>query len=320
MVTDHWARAAADGLMEGEPAVPYRPQTVVDVGRGVSLAFDEFGCEQHPPVLLVMGLGMQMLGWEEGFCARLAAGGYRVIRFDNRDVGASTRFRGHRVGALSLLKARVLGSPPASLPYLLPDMADDAVGLLDALGIERAHVFGCSMGGMIVQLVAAGYPDRVLSLTSMMSTSGSRKVEQPSAVFYARLLKSVPTDDLVRYQDGWIEKWRALSGPGHPIDEARLRMRCARSFDRGPSAGGIRRQAAAILSSGSRRHVLRKIRARTLIIHGSADPLVPVAGGIDTADHIEGARLVIIQGMGHSFPPTTWPKILDSFHVMGSGV
>lgn len=309
MGVNHWDNAVSDGLLGDTPDVPYRPEATVEIRPGFSLAYDEFGPEDGTPVLLIMGLGMQMLGWEEEFCAGLALRGFRVIRFDNRDVGGSTRLSGQRVDAFTLLRARVLRRSRVRVPYLLPEMAQDAVGLMDVLELPAAHVVGCSMGGMIAQLTAVHHPERVLTLTSIMSTTGSSKLPQPSWGLYRTLFKKTPSQDLGGYQDRWLENWQALSGPAHPIDLERLKRRCARAFARGPSPGGFMRQAAAILASGSRRHVLGKVRAPTLVIHGDADPLVRVEAGIDTADHIPGARLEIIPGMGHSFPPSTWPTM-----------
>lgn len=309
MGVNHWKQAAEHGLLDGAAEVAYRPESAAQIRPDFSLAYDEFGPADGTPVLLIMGLGMQMLGWEEGFCAGVAREGYRVIRFDNRDVGASTRLSGRRVDALTLIKARTLGRSSVDVPYLLPDMAADTVGLMDHLGITAAHVVGCSMGGMIAQLVAASYPERVLSMTSFMSTTGSSKLPQPSWSLYRTLLKRVPSHDLAGYQARWIENWTALSGPEHPIDRARCEARCARSFARGPSPGGFMRQIGAIMVSGGRRHILGSIRVPSLVIHGDADPLIRVEAGIDTADHIPGARLEIIAGMGHSFPPSSWPRL-----------
>jgi pimeloyl-ACP methyl ester carboxylesterase len=316
MGVNHWQNAATDGHLEGVPDVAYRPEARAAIRPGFELAYDEFGPEDGPVVLLIMGLGMQMLGWEEGFCAGLASRGYRVVRFDNRDVGASTRLSGQKVDAFDLMRAMALRKRGLKVPYILPDMAQDTAQFMDAVGIERAHVVGCSMGGMIAQLTAIHYPERVRTLTSIMSTTGSSKLPRPSLRLYRTLLKRTPSYELRGYQDRWLENWTALSGPAHPIDEQRLRARCARSFERGPSPGGFMRQAAAIVSSGSRRHLLGKITSPTLVIHGDADPLVRVEAGIDTADHIPGARLEILPGMGHSFPPTTWPLLHERMFAL----
>jgi pimeloyl-ACP methyl ester carboxylesterase len=272
---------------------------------GIELCYEEFGDPAAPAILLIMGLATQMLAWPEDFCADLAGRGFRVIRFDNRDVGRSQRMTGAPPTTLQL----VTRSKKAAR-YSLDDMAADSVGLLDALGIDRAHIVGASMGGMIAQTVAARYPDRTLSLTSIMSNTGARLSGQPTAKVLPLFLKRPP-----RGRDAYVERTVALFGvigsPGFDRDEAELRAMLLRAWDRGHDAAGPGRQLAAIQASPDRRRLLGGVRAPTLVIHGTADPLVRPSGGRATAKAIPGARLLLIDGMGHDLPRGVWPQVLD---------
>jgi pimeloyl-ACP methyl ester carboxylesterase len=258
---------------------------------------------QTPVILLIMGLGMQLIAWPDEFCAALVASGFRVIRFDNRDVGLSGRITGGKrpnlVWAMLAAKLRL----PVRSPYTLADMAADAVGLLDALGIDRAHVVGASMGGMIAQVMAASYPQRVASLTSIMSTSGNPKLPRPrrDAV---KTLVSKPSDpkNPAIVIDHLIKVFGVIGSPGFPADLVALRDQLSRAVKRAYYPAGVARQLLAVIASGDRRPLLRTITAPTLVIHGAADPLIPLAAGQDTADNIPGARLMAIEGMGHDLP------------------
>jgi pimeloyl-ACP methyl ester carboxylesterase len=278
---------------------------------GIDIEYETFGNPAHEPLLLIMGLGAQMILWEEGFCGLLAESGLYVIRFDNRDVGLSTSLRDAGIPSLpALLEGLARGEPP-DVPYRLSDMARDSVGLLEALGLSSAHVIGASMGGMIAQTLAVEWPDHVRTLTSMASTTGHPVLPPPKAdALELLLLTPVPTD-----REGYIE-WsvegaRMLAGK-FPPDEARLRARAARAYDRGIHPDGLARQLAAVLVSGSRREALASVRVPALVIHGDADPLVPLEAGLDTAEAIPGAELLVIEGMGHELPPEVWPRVADA--------
>lgn len=290
--------------------VPHGDPASVEAN-GVEIVYDTFGEPSASPMLLVMGLGQQMIFWDEEFCIQLAAQGYWVIRFDNRDIGLSTKFDEAGVpDVLALMQAAAQGEA-VQAPYLLRDMADDAVGLLDALGIESAHVVGVSMGGMIAQEMTIHYPDRVRTLISIMSSTGNPDLPPPTPEAMAILVTPAPTDR-AGYIEHSVETWRVLNGPVIPLDEDLTRERAGQSFDRGLSPEGTARQLAAILASGSRKKALQSVTIPTLVIHGDADPLVPVEGGIDTADSIPGAELMIIEGMGHDLPPAVAPQVIEA--------
>ena len=282
------------------------PEQMCTVSGDVELCFETFGDPEAPALLLTMGLATQMLGWHEDLCAALADRGFHVIRFDNRDVGRSQRM----AGAVPTLRQLLLRDRRAA-SYTLEDMAGDAAGLLDHLGIERAHVVGASMGGMIAQTMAARFPDRVLSLVSMMSNTGSRWTGQPSPRLYHVLLKPPPRDR-ERYKDHAVWVFSRIGSPGFERDEEDLRRIAAMSYDRGINPAGTSRQLAAIIHSGDRTALLREIKAPTLVIHGTDDRLVPPSGGRATARAIPGARLLLIEGLGHDIPRGAWPQLLDA--------
>ena len=291
-------------------SVPYSDPKKVKAN-GIEIVYDTFGESSAPPMLLIMGLGAQMIAWDEDFCAALAGRGYRVIRFDNRDIGLSTRLDEAGVpSTLALLKAQVQGEAVPA-PYTLCDMADDAAGLLEALEIQASHVVGASMGGMIAQEMAIHHPQRVRTLTSIMSSTGNPELPPPTPEALSILATPAPTDR-AGYLEYAIKTWRTLSGPAFPIDEEYATQRAELSFERGLSVAGTARQLAAILASGSRREALRSVTVPALIIHGDADPLVPVEGGIDTADSIPGAELIVIEGMGHDLPPALAPQVIEA--------
>lgn len=291
-------------------------QTPVEIVRanGLDLAFDTFGEPGAEPLVLIMGLGTQMIAWDEDFCRQLAARGHYVIRFDNRDVGLSTWLTEAGVPDLKLLFARsLLGRPipPASVPYTLADMAHDTVGLLDALGMEQAHVAGASLGGAIAQEVAMLHPQRTRSLISIMATSGARDLPPPRPAALATMMQPLPTDR-ASYIARAERLMKMLRVRPDPAEEALDAARAIRAFERGLNPAGFVRQMAAMTASGSRRRRLRQVQVPTLVIHGEADPLIPIAAGVDVARNVPGARLVRIPGMGHALPRSVWPPIIDA--------
>jgi pimeloyl-ACP methyl ester carboxylesterase len=266
-----------------------------------------------------MGLGAQMVLWDDAFCEQLAARGFRVIRFDNRDIGQSGKLTGgKRLGAVELLKLRFLKIPIAA-PYKIIDMARDTTGLMDALGIKSAHLVGASMGGMIAQEIAISFPQRVRSLTSIMSTTGNPKVPPPTKEAAAMLMAPPPTTK-EEYFARFAQTWKILRVGSFPEDEALDPSRAARIYSRGLNPAGVGRQLRAILASGSRKERLRSVTAPTLVIHGTVDPLVRPEGGIDTAASIPGAKLMMVEGMGHAIPIPMWPQIIDAIaeHAKGA--
>ena len=277
---------------------------------GISLEYEEFGEKDALPLLLIMGLGAQMVMWSEAFCQLLAGRGFRVIRYDNRDVGLSTKFREQCPDPGRLLGDVVQGKN-VKLPYTLDDLADDAAGLLQALGIPAAHVVGASMGGAIAQLFAIRHPRQMLTLTSIMSSTGDPNLPKAEPEVLALLVKPVPDEREARIQQT-LDTSRALFGSGFEFDEARRRELIELSLDRDPDVTGRGRQMLAIASAGSHKEALAGVNTPTLVIHGDADPLVPITGGYDTAEAIPGAKMLVIEGMGHSMPEGAWPRMIDS--------
>jgi len=278
---------------------------------GIEIEYETFGDPSADPLLLIMGLGAQMILWEEGFCRLLAGHGHHVIRFDNRDVGLSTRLEEAGVPRIRVMMEQVERGERPEAPYRLSDMGRDAVGLLDGLGIDAAHVVGASMGGMIGQTVAIEHPERVRTLTSIMSSTGHPGLPRAKPEAMAVLLTPPPRDREANIERA-VEAARIIGSPGFPFDEERIRARAARTYDRAFYPKGLARQLAAILALGSRRKALEALRTPTLVIHGDMDPLVPVEGGLDTAEAVPGAELLIIEGMGHDLPPEIWPRIADT--------
>jgi pimeloyl-ACP methyl ester carboxylesterase len=272
----------------------------------VELCYETFGDQSGEPLLLVMGLATQMLAWHTDFCRELAERGFYVIRFDNRDIGRSQSFDDTPPPTTIELVTRRL----RNVAYTLEDMADDCAGLLDCLGIESAHVAGASMGGMIAQAMAARHPDRVRSLVSIMSTTGNRWKGQP-AVKTLPVLLSPPPKTKEAAIERTIKVFKLVGSPGFERDEQELAEMAALSYDRRGSAAGPGRQLAAVIASGDRTPALGRITAPTLVIHGTADKLVRPSGGKATAKAIRGAKLVLIDGMGHDLPRGTWPRIID---------
>ncbi|PWF47680.1 alpha/beta fold hydrolase [Massilia glaciei] len=286
---------------------------------GIDISYQASGDPKGLPLLLVMGLGMQLVAWPDELVDGLAELGFHVIRFDNRDSGLSTKFDAAGIPSVPLAIIKSFLRLPVKPVYTLDDMAADALGVLDALGVARAHVVGASMGGMIAQTLAARHPGRVLSLTSIMSSSGRRGLPGPSKAARKALMRRTAgaRDHEGRVEDmgenmseNMFQIMRAIGSPAYPTPPAVLRARIARAMGRNVCAGGVARQMHAIIAHGDRSALLAAIRAPTLVIHGAADPLVPPACGVDTADKVPGARLVLIEGMGHDLPAQLIERLL----------
>lgn len=279
---------------------------------GISIEYDVQGAENTDPLLLIMGLGGQLTRWAQPLMDKFVARGFRTIRFDNRDVGLSEKFAAVP-NLQEVIAARMRGERP-NVPYVLEDMAADAVGVLDHLGIARAHVCGVSMGGMIGQLVAADYPDHVLSLTSIMSTTGNPTLTpaKPEAMAVVMTPAPNPNVDEQAYLDQMVKNAHAIGSPKYPFDEAVLRQRLLADVKRCYEPLGVARQICAVTATGDRRAKLAKITAPTTVVHGTDDPLVPVDGGRDTAACIPGAELILVEGMGHDIPPGLYDLFVDA--------
>jgi pimeloyl-ACP methyl ester carboxylesterase len=273
---------------------------------GVEIAYQEVGDPAAEPLFLVMGLGTQMLGWDEEFCELLADRGFRVVRFDNRDIGHSTMLDAAGVPSrVDLFLGRRAGAA-----YVLSNMAADAIGLMDHLEIDSAHVVGASMGGMIGQTLAIEHPERVRSLVSIMSTTGSRRVGTPSLKAFGLMLAEAPRSREA-YAERIVKTFGTIGSPAYPADPERLRELAGRMYDRSHNPRGILRQMHAITASGDRTSALRRLRLPVAVIHGSRDPLVRPSGGRATARAIPGARLRLIEGMGHDLPRELWTTFAD---------
>ena len=286
----------------------------------IDIAYQRFGSPASPPVLLIMGGGAQMIAWPEGFCDALIARGLQPIRFDNRDTGLSTHISDAPVPDLYAAMA----GDYASVSYTLSDMAADTVGLMDALGLGSAHLVGASLGGMIAQTVAIEYPERVRSLTSMMSTTGDKSVGQPDFASLGHI-GAPPQDDRQGFIAWQVQALKAVGSPGYPFDEAAAAERAALAWDRDHDPLGMLRQSVAVLKSGDRTDKLRRVRTPTLVIHGAADKMCDVSGGRATAAAIPGAELAIYEGMGHGLPQELWTdfadRIADLIHrAEGNGI
>lgn len=278
----------------------------------LSLEYETFGRPEAPAILLIMGLGAQLTLWPESFCRRLAGAGYYVIRYDNRDVGLSTQLDGDRKPRLMRASLAYKLGMPVRAEYTLDDMAADAVGLLDALGIRRAHVVGASMGGMIAQILGARFAERVRSLVLVMTSSGHSRVPGPSLKVGLRLVQRPKGRDREALINHSLQTWKMIASPGYPLSDADRRVLVERSFDRAYHPRGLARQTMAIFASGDRSALLSKIDLPTLIVHGRDDVLVPVAAGYDLAERIAGSTLEIIPGMGHDLPEPLVPRIAES--------
>ncbi len=277
---------------------------------GLELCYQTFGDKSDPALVLIMGLGTQMIAWDEALCAALAEKGLFVVRFDNRDIGKSTRFDAAGVPNIMALMGMMAIGRKLDVPYTLRDMAADTIGLMDALGIETAHVVGASMGGAIVQELAIHYPARLKTMACIMASPGDPKLKAPTAQAIAVLLKSTPADF-----DGYLASYKAtvkvLRGPHFPDEEAHDEARARRNFERGLNPAGTTRQLAAIYASGNRTAALGKTTTPALVIHGDADPLIPVSHGHALVKAIGRATVDIIPNMGHSLPRAVWPRIVE---------
>ncbi|MGD8954580.1 MAG: alpha/beta hydrolase [Desulfobacterales bacterium] len=276
---------------------------------GIDIAYQTFGDKDASPLILIMGLGSQMVLWDGEFCRQLAAGGYRVIRFDNRDIGLSTKLDWMQVPDTTAIAAALQRGEVPAVPYTLEDMAADTAELLTALGYDKAHIVGESMGGMIGQIMSINLPERLLSLTSIMSSTGNPFLPPPSPEVLEILYTPFPTD-----HDGFVESFvrtfKVLSGAAMPLSEALARKWAEQSYKRGLNPAGVARHFAAIMAAGDRTEKLKSISIPTLVIHGDVDPLLPVECGLATAAAIPGSRLKIIQEMGHALPEAVWSQIV----------
>ncbi len=278
------------------------------LSNGIELCYDTFGDRDNPCLLLIMGLGGPLTWWSPDLCRSLAESGFFVVRFDNRDVGRSTKLDEFGGGRGQVVRSFV--NARTSPPYTLSDMAADAVGLLDHLGVQRAHVTGISMGGMIAQTLTIEHPDRVASLVSIMSTTGRRAVGWQDPRLLPRMLgRGRQSRQMYMYESA--RTWQAIGSPAYPIPVEEARERAGETFDRGISPGGVVRQLQAVLAQPDRSSALREVRVPALVIHGLADRLVHVSGGRATARAIPGAELLLVHGLGHDVPPDVWPLLVD---------
>ena len=278
----------------------------------IELEYDTFGSSDHDPLLLVMGIGAQMIQWHEDFCQQLADREHYVIRFDNRDIGLSTKFSHAGVPDIAAIVAsRQGGIQPPKPPYTLDDMADDAIGLLDFLDIEKSHICGASMGGMIVQAMAIRHPGRIHTMTSIMSTTGNPELPPAEPEAMGALL-SPPANSREESIERALRISRAIGGRGFEVDEDDRRKRAGIAYDRSFFPEGFARQMAAIVAHGNRKPALAGVEIASLVIHGKDDPLVPLAGGIDTHEALPNAELVVVEGMGHDMPRGAWAEIVDA--------
>jgi pimeloyl-ACP methyl ester carboxylesterase len=281
------------------------------VNTGIELEYDTIGSPADPALLLIMGFTAQLTAWDDQFCRMLADGGLHVIRFDNRDCGLSTKLDGQEADVPAVMAAAFADVPPPPVPYTLSDMAADSMGLLDHLGIERAHVMGASMGGMIAQTVAIEHPHRVRSLISVMSQPGEVEVGQPSPAAAEAIFAPAPTTRQ-EYIDS-APMWMVWQSKKYR-DEAKVKANAARDFDRSFYPEGSPRQLAAIYASGRRTAGLQQLDVPTLVIHGRDDELISPDGGFRTAELIPGAHLLFVADMGHDMPEPLWPMLVDAVH------
>ena len=275
----------------------------------IRIAYQSMGSEEDPAIILVAGLYNQLIRWPNAFCESLVNRGYRVIRFDNRDVGLSDKMHGQRAPSFFRIALKSIFGIPVKIPYTLNDMADDTVGLMDALGIEKAHVVGMSMGGMISQIVAGRYSHRVLSLTSIMSTTGALGVGQASPAVAKQMVKPIPKG--VSALQNSVNTRQMFASPAYPQTDEEVAAEFRQEFERSNYPAGYLRQMAAARISPNRKKLLQTIKVPTLIIHGNQDTLVNVSGGIETERHIPHAKLVRFEGMGHTLPAALLETFVD---------
>jgi pimeloyl-ACP methyl ester carboxylesterase len=296
----------------GDESIPVTssPELFAPVSDGIELCYRTYGDPADEPMLLLMGLASPLIWWDQALCSMLVRRGYFVITPDNRDVGRSTQVAG-RVTRRML--ARAFSGLPVRAPYSMSDMANDAFGLLDHLGIERAHVVGVSMGGMIAQTMAIEQPARVRSLSSIMSTTGKRSVGWQSPRLFPALLRPL-RPGRAAYAESGVAMWRLIGSPGYPHSDQATRQLAYETFDRGICPSGTLRQMMAVLTQPDRSQRLRGVRIPTLVVHGLADKMVHVSGGRATAAAIAGAELLLVDGMGHDLPPELFPTLVDAIH------
>lgn len=289
---------------------------------GIELAYDSFGSEANEAILLIAGLGTQMVRWTVPFCEELAMRGYRVVRFDNRDAGCSTHFRHCAAQDFGVLAAALMAGQRPDVPYTLHDMAADAIGLLDFLRIDRAHVVGRSMGGMIAQIIASEYPERVLSLTSIMSSTGNPTLPQAAPDVLAMMMRPAPdpTSDKAGFLAHSLAFARRIAGTDHSFDDEAHRLLVLEETRRAYDPGSAGRQIAAMAVTGDRRSRLATITVPTLVIHGTDDPLILPACGRDTAASIPNADLMLIDGMGHDLPPAFYRTVSEAIDLLARRV
>jgi pimeloyl-ACP methyl ester carboxylesterase len=278
---------------------------------GIEIEYETIGKESDPTVLLIMGLGAQLTLWSDAFCDGLAGRGFRIVRFDNRDCGLSTDFDSWGQADLPAALMKLMAGKKVEAPYLISDMAADAVGLLEALDIDRAHLVGASMGGMIAQVAAAKYPSRTRSLVSIMSTSGRPGLPQGKPEAIKATLERPATNDRETMVRHYMMLRKIIGSPGYPETDVEARRLVERNIDRRYYPAGVGRQYLAILASGDRVELLKTVKVPTLVIHGADDPLLPHEGGRDVAALVPGAQLEIYPGMGHDLPTALTPKLVD---------
>jgi len=279
---------------------------------GIQIEYETFGSSSDRPLLLIMGLGGQLIFWDDALCRDLAARSHYVIRFDNRDTGLSTKFDEAGVPDIVETIGKMMQGQEISIPYTLEDMADDTAGLLDALGIEKAHICGISMGGMIAQTIAIRHPSRLLSLISIYSSTGNPELPRPKPEVMGFLI-AIPPREREAFIKHMVGLFKAIAGHGFPFDEEWTRKIIGQGYDRCFYPQGIARQLVAILTQRNRKPALASVKVPTLVIHGTADPLVSIEGGKDTAEAIPGAQLMLIEGMGHDLPHKgAWPQIVEA--------
>lgn len=278
----------------------------------IQIEYETIGNPSDRPLLLIIGIGLQMIHWDKDLCEDIAKRGHYVIRFDNRDVGLSTKFDDTGVPNVTEIFEKLMQGEKVKPPYTIDDMADDAIGLLDALGIQKAHICGMSMGGMIAQSIVIRHPSRVLSLISIYSTTGNPDIPQAKPEVMG-MLTAPPPNEREAYIESRLGIMKTIAGPGFPLDEKWARKITAESYDRCFYPQGIVRQFVAILMQPNRVPALASVEVPTLVVHGTDDPLVPLEGGMDTAKAIPGAQLMLIDGMGHNMPHGgAWHRIVDA--------
>lgn len=293
--------------------------TITTPNTGIEIFYEDHGDPSHDVILLVMGLGAQMTLWPDELVEALVGEGFRVIRYDNRDIGLSQKMEGARAPSLPVQILRKKIGFPAKVPYTLTDMAHDGIGVLDALGIAQAHVVGASMGGMIVQLMAVHFPERLMSMTSIMSTTGNGKLPQAEKHAMEALIAPITSMEEESLVAHGLNIAKNIGSPGFPFDPEAQRERVLRNVRRSVYPAGPPRQLAAIIDDGCRRSRLASVRTPTLVLHGEDDPLVKLAAGEDTARHISGARLVTIPGWGHDIPLPLVPRVASEIVAHARG-